>query len=275
MPQPSRSFCSSATSSTGTGRFGNTTNPTTTLLGSAALRSAATLTWDGRQGNGNWDSYNGYAANQSNWNLNNIPATGLVDTLTFAGSTQTSSTNNISGLTTGSIVFAAGASGFTNSGNSLTLTVGVSNSSSNLQTISHALVLASGTRGFDAASDDLTNDGVSILTASGLTYGGTMTLAFGGSAIANNTTFEIFDFAGSAGGSLAAIESSGFYAGTWTPLGSGTFRLISGAQTLTFSQTTGDVIVVPEPAALAVAAVGLGTIGLALLRRRRQACATT
>ena len=112
-------------------------------------------------------------------------------------------------------------------------------------------------------------DGVSILDPSGLTYGGTVSFAFGGSAIANNTTFDIFDFTGSSAGSLAAIESTGFYAGTWTPLGSGTFQLVSGSQTLTFSQATGEVIVVPEPAAIAVAAVGLGTIGLALLRRRR------
>jgi len=112
-------------------------------------------------------------------------------------------------------------------------------------------------------------DGVSILTAGGLTYGGTMSIAFGGSAIADNTTFHIFDFTGSALGSLAAVESSGFYAGTWTTQGSGTYQLISGSQTLTFSQTTGDVIVVPEPAAIAVAAIGLGTIGLTLLRRRR------
>ena len=112
-------------------------------------------------------------------------------------------------------------------------------------------------------------DGVSILDPSGLTYGGTVSFAFGGSAIADNTTFDIFDFTGSSAGSLAAIESTGFYAGTWTPLGSGTFQLVSGTQTLTFSQATGEVIVVPEPAAIAVAAVGLGTIGLALLRRRR------
>jgi len=112
-------------------------------------------------------------------------------------------------------------------------------------------------------------DGVSILDPGGLTYGGTVSFAFGGSAIANDTTFDIFDFTGSSAGSLAAIESTGFYAGTWTPLGSGTFRLVSGTQTLTFSQATGEVIVVPEPAAIAVAAVGLGTIGLALLRRRR------
>ena len=112
-------------------------------------------------------------------------------------------------------------------------------------------------------------DGVSILDPSGLTYGGTVSFAFGGSAIANDTTFDIFSFTGSSAGSLAAIESTGFYAGTWTPLGSGTFQLVSGTQTLTFSQTTGDVIVVPEPAAIALAGLALGAGSIALLRRRR------
>jgi autotransporter-associated beta strand protein len=114
-------------------------------------------------------------------------------------------------------------------------------------------------------------DGISILDAGGLTYGGTMALAFGGSAIANDTTFDVFSFTGSSAGSLAAIESTGFYAGTWTSLGSGTFRLVSGSQTLTFSQSSGDIIVVPEPAAIALVGLTLGAGSLALLRRRRRA----
>lgn len=114
-------------------------------------------------------------------------------------------------------------------------------------------------------------DGVSILNAGGLTYGGTMSIAFGGSAIANDTTFDVFSFTGSSAGSLAAIESTGFYAGTWTSLGSGTFRLVSGSQTLTFSQSSGDIIVVPEPAAMALVGLALGAGSLALLRRRRRA----
>ncbi|MEI6658960.1 MAG: autotransporter-associated beta strand repeat-containing protein, partial [Planctomycetota bacterium] len=113
-------------------------------------------------------------------------------------------------------------------------------------------------------------DGVSILGAGGLTYGGTMSIVFGSSAIADNTTFNIFS-TGSSTGSLAAIESSGYYAGTWTSLGSGTYQLLSGSQTLTFSQTTGDVIVVPEPTVIALAAAGLGAMAYAVRRRYRQA----
>jgi len=114
-------------------------------------------------------------------------------------------------------------------------------------------------------------DGVSILDAGGLTYGGTMSIVFGSSAIADNTTFDVFSFTGSSTGSLAAIESSGYYTGTWTPLGSGTYQLLSGSQTLTFSQSSGDVIVVPEPTVIALAAAGLGAMAYAVRRRYRQA----
>ena len=110
-------------------------------------------------------------------------------------------------------------------------------------------------------------DGISILDANGLTYGGTVSLAFGGSAIANDTTFDILSFTGSSAGALAAVESSGFYAGTWTNLGSGTFRLVSGTQTLTFSQSTGDVIVVPEPATISLASLGLAALAVFVRKR--------
>ena len=122
-------------------------------------------------------------------------------------------------------------------------------------------VASAGTRGTNY-------DGVSILNASGLTYGGTMSLAFGGSAIAPNTTLDIFSFTGTPSGGFDTLVSTGFYAGTWTNNGNGTFTLVKDSDTLTFSQSTGDVIVVPEPAVTLVGMAGL-VAALALRRRRR------
>jgi fibronectin-binding autotransporter adhesin len=114
-------------------------------------------------------------------------------------------------------------------------------------------------------------DGVTITsTSSPLTYGGTLSLSFG-SLFANNTTFDIFNFTGLFSGSYSSVVSTGSYAGSWSPLGSGTYQLISGAQTLTFYPSTGDIIIVPEPAAIAMAGVGIALAGRWLTRRRTAA----
>jgi len=119
-------------------------------------------------------------------------------------------------------------------------------------------VASAGTRG-------TAYDGVSILDASGLTYGGTMAFAFGGSAIADNTTLDIFSFSGSAAGDFASLVSTGFYAGTWTNNNDGTFTIAKDSQTLTFRESTGDVIVVPEPGTALLGVIG----ALAALASRR------
>jgi autotransporter-associated beta strand protein len=112
-------------------------------------------------------------------------------------------------------------------------------------------------------------DGIDITTSSGLTYDGLLSVAFGlGGAVADNTTFNLFNFSGSPSGSLLGVSSSGFYAGTWQTAGSGTWQLQQGSQTLTFSQATGDIIVVPEPGTLALAAAAVG-LAAAWARRRR------
>jgi hypothetical protein len=121
-------------------------------------------------------------------------------------------------------------------------------------------VASAGTRGTNY-------DGVSILNASGLTYGGTMSFAFGASVIAPNTTLDIFSFTGTPSGGFATLVSTGFYAGTWTNNNNGTFTLIKDSDTLTFSESTGDVIVVPEPAVTLVGMAGL--VGALAVRRRR------
>ena len=109
-------------------------------------------------------------------------------------------------------------------------------------------------------------DGIDIATASGLTYGGLLSFEFGGSALPEGT-YDIFNFAGTSSGSLASLDSTGFYAGTWTNNSNGSFTLVKDAQTLTFSQSTGDIIVVPEPATLALAAAGAAALACALRRR--------
>jgi autotransporter-associated beta strand protein len=131
-----------------------------------------------------------------------------------------------------------------------------------LTSTSTALIdlLAAGTRGTDY-------DGLTILNAGGLTYGGTMSFAFGGSAVPDNTTFNVFSFTGSPSGSFGQVSSTGFYAGTWADNLDGTYSLASGGQTLTFSQATGNVLVVPEPTAMALAGIGVA-FAAAVARRR-------
>jgi len=99
-------------------------------------------------------------------------------------------------------------------------------------------------------------DGIDILAGSGLTYGGTLAFSFT-TLLPENTTLNIFDFTGSSTGNFAAITSSGSYASTWSSLGAGTWQATQGSQTLTFSESTGDLIIVPEPI------VGVATVGLA------------
>ncbi|MDZ7619530.1 MAG: PEP-CTERM sorting domain-containing protein, partial [Patescibacteria group bacterium] len=74
-------------------------------------------------------------------------------------------------------------------------------------------------------------------------------------------------FTGTATGLFTEVTSTGFYSGEWAPAGGGVFSLASGWQTLLFSHATGDLTIVPEPAAclmlLCAAACGL-------LRRRRR-----
>ncbi|MFM7245832.1 MAG: DUF1559 domain-containing protein [Planctomycetaceae bacterium] len=122
-------------------------------------------------------------------------------------------------------------------------------------------LLAAGTRGTDY-------DGLTILNAGGLTYGGTMSLAFGGSVLPDNTTFNVFSFTGVTSGSFGQVASTGYYAGTWTDNLNGTYSLAKDAQTLTFSQATGTITVVPEPTT--AVAIGAGIAMLVVCRRPRR-----
>ncbi len=122
---------------------------------------------------------------------------------------------------------------------------------------------AAGTRGIDY-------DGVTVTGDSALTYGGALSLAFGGSILPDDTTFDVFSLTGTPSGSFASVTSTGFYTGTWTGSG-GVFNLTQGEQQLTFTPATGDVSIayVPEPGALGLVAGGLAVL---LAARRRSGC---
>jgi autotransporter-associated beta strand protein len=111
-------------------------------------------------------------------------------------------------------------------------------------------------------------DGLDVTTASGVTYDGTLSLSFGnGSAFADNTTFDLFNLTGTPSGNFSSVASTGFYTGTWT-LASGTWSLDVGSQKLSFTPSTGDLVVaVPEPSTLVLVS-GLAVVGF-LARRRR------
>ena len=110
-----------------------------------------------------------------------------------------------------------------------------------------------------------------------LTYGGSMLIDFGPgvtSAFADNTAFSLFSFT-SRSNSFSGISTASdgsFYAGlTFTNSGNNDkWTATKGSQTLEFTHSTGSLVIVPEPAAIALALSGIA-LGAGLRWRRRRA----
>ena len=113
-------------------------------------------------------------------------------------------------------------------------------------------------------------DGLTITQPGGLGYGGTLSLSLT-TTFTDNTTFDLFAFSGLMSGSFSSVTATGSYGSlTFTNDGLGVWSsgptTVAG-QTMTFSQSTGDLVIVPEPAGFVLLAVGASIVFWA--RRRR------
>ena len=154
-----------------------------TVLPFHSVLHAATVTWSGTGVDVNWGS----AGNWSSTLANNFSAD-----LVFAGSALLSNSNNLTNGTATSITFNAGAGAFVLNGNAITLSGGITNNSTSLQTISFGITTtAQRTITLTAGGGDVTIRG--NITGSGgalsLAGAGTLTLS-GSNSYTGNTTIS-------------------------------------------------------------------------------------
>jgi autotransporter-associated beta strand protein len=131
------------------------------------LRDISPRTWTGGGGDNNWST-------SGNWDLAPTNDSDLV----FAGTTGLSNTND-SLTSVGSITFDSTAGAFTLSGNALTISGGITNLSSNLQTVNMDLTLA-GSLPFNAATANLLVNGAIATNGKTLTVTGPSNTALAG-----------------------------------------------------------------------------------------------
>lgn len=145
-----------------------------------------------------------------------------------------------------------------------------------IMTFSNGLTLDSGSitnfeiNGLTRGTD---HDGINI-TSGLLTYGGTFNLSFG-DTIANGNSLSLFQQSGSGNtGSFSSIAATGSYVGSFVN-DSGVWSLTSGAQVLSFSQSTGNLSVsaIPEPSTYAAIFGALALVGVIAHRRRQKRAA--
>jgi autotransporter-associated beta strand protein len=144
------------------------------LLASSWLPANAANIWDGGGGDGNWNTL-------ANWDDNLLPAFG--SGITFAGTTNLVTNNNLAGLTVGGITFDALANPFTLGGNAITLTGNITDNSVGGQTINLPMTI-NATTTVSVASGTLTigpgANGSGVISGAGaLTKTGVGTLSLG------------------------------------------------------------------------------------------------
>jgi autotransporter-associated beta strand protein len=182
----------------------------------------------------------------------NGDSSAAVSAITVSSSATLGGSGSIGGLTTISGTLDPGADAGT---------VG-------LLEFTNTLTLNSASRSLFAISGTSRGVGYDAVNVATLTYGGTLDLSF--SSLLTGS-FNLFGTGGSLSktGNLAGIVSGGAYGSpTWTRTND-LWTATSGANTLTFDQLTGTLVVVPEPASLALAGIGVSAAGWLSRRRVR------
>jgi len=107
-------------------------------------------------------------------------------------------------------------------------------------------------------------DGITV--AGPLTYGGSLLLQFTGTL--PEGTYDLFSGFSSQAGTFSSIAATGGYTGSLTEA-AGVWTGTFGAQTLTFTNATGSLVVVPEPSAAVLVSI-LATLGIHRMCRRQR-----
>ena len=110
-------------------------------------------------------------------------------------------------------------------------------------------------------------DAVDVSDASGVTYGGGLELSFA-ALFPDNTSFDLFNFSGSPAGTFATVTASGSYGPLTFVKNAGVWTAQSGSQTISFTESSGNVLVVPEPAAASLGGVAAVSFCVWAVRRR-------
>jgi hypothetical protein len=142
----------------------------------------------------------------------------------------------------------------------------------------------SGTTGlFTFGSGGLTLGGQTLLEISGTTrgtqfdavnlsgplaYGGQLALQFSGTLPLG--TYDLFTGFTSQAGAFSSITLSGGYSGILTEQSPGIWSGAFGDQTITFTNATGSLAVVPEPSAALLGGLGAAAVAWRCSRRRRR-----
>ena len=114
-----------------------------------------------------------------------------------------------------------------------------------------------------------TYDAIDVSQSAGLSYGGDLSLSFS-DVFGDGTSFGLFGFTGSPSGSYASVTASGSYGAlTFSNSGGVWTAAATNGQTFTFTEATGSLVIVPEPASVVLAGIGASLAALIALRRRR------